>query len=171
MHVRRYLLGHGLLCGVHLYELHLWSLTAACGCIMAASIASLTRGENPACLLIQLLRQLKRIKASAVPRAPRVLFQPLSCCLACHGFSELSAQCDSETIGAEKRVSKAPPSRSSRITNQVKFLCYYPPWTLAGKASSSLNGIWESAGQRRQMRRLNAFQETQLHRWFISNTP
>ena len=146
-------------------------MSSTCEASQPRVAASLTRGENPACLLIQLLRQLKRIKASAVPRAPRVLFQPLSCCLACHGFSELSAQCDSETIGAEKRVSKAPPSRSSRITNQVKFLCYYPPWTLAGKASSSLNGIWESAGQRRQMRRLNAFQETQLHRWFISNTP
>ena len=114
----------------------------------------------------------KRTNASAVPMAPRIFFQPLRSRLAYHGFREASAQWDVVRHPALQTGSaRHHPSRSSRITNQVKFLFYSPPWTLLGKASSSLNGTWESAGQRRQMKRLSAFQETQLHRWFISNTP
>ena len=56
MPIIRYSLGHGLLCVVHLYALHLRKWWHYC-CITAVFVGSVTRGENTACLLLRLLCQ------------------------------------------------------------------------------------------------------------------
>ena len=112
MPIVRYSLGHGLLCVAHLYELHLRKWWHYC-CITAVFVGSVTRGENIACLLLQLLCQpgerlccvrlcygccyvfcisQERISVSAVPTVPHIFCQPPSSCLAHHGFSKQCAQ-------------------------------------------------------------------------------
>ena len=56
MHVTKCLLGHELLCDVHMCELYLESSGIYCR-ITAASLGSARRGENIACLLLWLLWQ------------------------------------------------------------------------------------------------------------------
>ena len=88
--LRRYGLGKELLCAVGICGLHPNTPALLLSCSGRVHFVS-QRGENTACLLLWLLIKQTRITVSAVPRAPRVSFQPLSSCLACPGFSE---QCE-----------------------------------------------------------------------------
>ena len=96
-------------------------------CITAVFVASVTRGENIACLLLQLLCQpgerlccvrfsygcccgccvsQERINVCAVPTAPRVSFQPLGCALPTLGSGNSVDNVNSETFGVMNRISK-----------------------------------------------------------------
>ena len=95
MSIMRCSLGHGLLCVVWIYELHLESSGVYC-CFMAVSLGSATRRENIVCLPLWYCISQERINVSAVPMALRVFFQTLSLCLAYPGFSKTEIQCLTE---------------------------------------------------------------------------
>lgn len=114
MHITRCLLGHGLLCAIHIRELHLENLALLLR--HSSSIGSAMRAEYTVCLLLGccigqriplwLLGQpgggsvvlvmlgccQERINMSTVPKALESSFQPLSSSLATLGSSELWTQ-------------------------------------------------------------------------------
>ena len=118
MYVTRYSLGHGLLCVVHLYELHcespgcfyikatlkwhhgyvIWvyaiaTLWLCYGCLMVMLWLLLWLLHQPGeRLCFGCCASQERINVSALPIAPRVSFQPLSSCLAYPGFSKRCEQ-------------------------------------------------------------------------------
>ena len=117
MHITRCLLGHGLLCAIHIRELHLekGGITAAsqlrplgqpweqsiqcvycCGCCIGQERIPLWLLGQPGgrfcCVSLCYGCCQERIHMSTVPKAPGVFFQPLSSSLAYPGFSELWTQ-------------------------------------------------------------------------------
>lgn len=94
IHIRRYLLGHGLLCAMHMYNIHLKGgaiLLLHHGCV--CWVSQERRGYSMSAVTGNCAIQ-ERINASVVPTAPWVSFQTSGSCIAYPRFNEQYTQWD-----------------------------------------------------------------------------